>query len=353
MDEMIIAGQADLPALTPEEADKVSALAEQIDITDSVGILKYGAQTQSKLTSFSDSALEKIRTNDLGEVGKLVTDLVVELKGFKIAQEEKGIAGFFKKLGNNISSLQARYSTVETNVDKIIVVLEGHEAELLKDVALLDKMYATNLDYFKELSLCIAAGKKKLSETVDGELKALREKAELSGLQEDAQAANHLNEMCNRFEKRLYDLELTRTIAMQLAPQIRLIQQTDTTMVDKIHSSIVNTIPLWKSQMVLALSMLHTKEAIKAQTEVSNITNELLKKNAETLKANTVDAARESERGIVEIETLQQTNDMLIATLDEIVAIQHEGREKRQAAESQLVNIENELKKKLLEMRPQ
>jgi uncharacterized protein YaaN involved in tellurite resistance len=345
--------QTALTTLTPEEETEIAVVADKIDIRDSVGILKYGSQTQSKLTAFSESALDKVRNNDLGEVGKLVTGLVVELKGFKIDHEEKGIVGFFKKVGNNLTSLQAKYSTVETNVNKIVSLLEGHEAELLKDVSLLDKMYDTNVRYFKELSICILAGRKKLEDTIHTELKALQEKAEQSGLHEDAQEANHLAELCNRFDKRLYDLELTRTIAIQIAPQIRMIQQTDTIMVDKIHSSITNTIPLWKSQMVLALSMIHSKEAIKAQTEVNDITNKLLRENAETLKTNTVNAARESERGIVEVETLQHTNEMLISTLDEIASIQAEGREKRRAAEVELLNIENDLKKKLLEMRPQ
>jgi uncharacterized protein YaaN involved in tellurite resistance len=340
-------------APTPEEEAQIAAIVKSIDINDSVGIITYGSQTQSKLTNFSDTALQKVKSNDLGEVGKMISSLVVELKGFKIEQEEKGIVGFFKKMGNNVSSLQSKYSTVETNVDKIVSVLEGHEAELLKDVSLLDKMYDTNVQYFKELSVCIAAGRKKLEETINGELKALQDKAAETGLQEDAQAANHLAENCTRFDKRIYDLELTRTIAIQIAPQIRMIQQTDTTMVDKIHSSITNTIPLWKSQMVLALSMIHSKEAIKAQTEVNDITNKLLNENANLLRTNTIEAARESERGIVEIETLQHTNEMLISTLDEIQTIQQEGRAKRREAETQLVTIENDLKKKLLEMKPQ
>jgi uncharacterized protein YaaN involved in tellurite resistance len=353
MNTEIIEAGVDPTALTPEEETKIAAIVKDIDINDSVGIITYGAQTQSKLTTFSDAALQKVKNNDLGEVGKLISGLVVELKGFKIDQEEKGIVSFFKKLGNNLTSLQTKYNTVEANVDKIVGVLEGHEAELLKDVALLDKMYDTNLQYFKELSVCILAGRKKLEETMNTELKALQDKAAETGLQEDAQAANNLAGNCNRFDKRLHDLELTRTIAIQIAPQIRMIQQTDTTMVDKIHSSITNTIPLWKSQMVLALSMIHSKEAIKAQTEVSDITNKLLNENAEMLRANTIDAARESERGIVEVETLQHTNEMLISTLDEIATIQQEGREKRRAAESQLRTIENDLKNKLLEMRPQ
>ena len=302
--------------LSPEEKKAVDEFAEKIDLRNSTVVLQYGAASQKKVADFSSSTLENIRTKDLGEVGEMVTGLVTELKSFDATEEApKGIMGFFRKATNSLDTFKAKYAKVETNVDKIEAVLEGHQVQLLKDIAMLDKMYEMNLVYFKELTMYILAGKKKLAEVRANELPALIEKAKKSGLPEDAQAAKDLDDMCTRFEKKLYDLELTRNISVQMSPQIRLIQSNDTMMAEKIQTSIVNTIPLWKSQMVLALGLAHSQQAIEAQRAVTDMTNELLKKNAATLKQGTIAAAKESERGIVDIETLQQTNRSLIETL--------------------------------------
>ena len=335
--------------LTPEEQKMVDDFAQQIDLDDSTTILQYGAGTQKKMADFSESALEKVRSKDLGEVGDLLSSGVTELKGFD-TDEEKGLFGFFKKGKNKIEALKTRYAKVETNIESICKVLEGHQIQLLKDIAVMDKMYEANLTYFKELTMYILAGKKKLEQTRDTELAQLLEKAKASGLPEDVQAAKDLESKCQRFEKKLHDLELTRTISIQTAPQIRMVQGNNTLMVEKIQSTLVNTIPLWKSQMVLALVVAHSGEAVRAQREVTDMTNELLRKNAETLKMATVDTARETERGIVDIETLQHTNQTLISTLDEVMDIQQEGRRKRAEAETELRRMENELKEKLLEV---
>lgn len=335
--------------LTPEEQKMVDDFAQQIDLDDSTTILQYGAGTQKKMADFSESALEKVRSKDLGEVGDLLFSVVTELKGFD-TEEEKGLFGFFKKGKNKIEALKTRYAKVETNIESICKVLEGHQIQLLKDIAVMDKMYEANLTYFKELTMYILAGKKKLEQTRDTELARLLEKAKASGLPEDVQAAKDLESKCQRFEKKLHDLELTRTISIQTAPQIRMVQGNNTLMVEKIQSTLVNTIPLWKSQMVLALGVAHSGEAVRAQREVTDMTNELLRKNAETLKMATVDTARETERGIVDIETLQHTNQTLISTLDEVMDIQQEGRRKRAEAETELRRMENELKEKLLEV---
>ncbi|MDO4730790.1 MAG: toxic anion resistance protein [Clostridia bacterium] len=336
---------------TPEEQRMIDSFAEKINIKDSNMVLKYGSNSQKKIASFSETALQNVRTKDLGEVGGLVTDLVNELKGFSTEEKERGILGFFKRQGNKIAALKTKYDKVEVNVDKIAEVLEGHQLKLMKDIAMLDKMYDLNLIYFKELTMYIAAGKKKLEQLLATELPRLKEKAAKSGLPEDAQAANDFAAKCNNFEKKIHDLELTRMISIQMAPQIRLIQNNDSMMTEKIQSTIVNTIPLWKSQMVLALGLAHSQEAIKAQREVTDMTNALLRKNADALKMGTIEAAKESERGIVDIETLKHTNESLISTLDEVLRIQDEGRQKRRDAENELGRIENELKQKLLEVR--
>ena len=336
--------------LSPEEQKMVDDFAEKIDVTNSQMVLQYGAATQKKIGDFSETALDKVRTKDLGETGEMIANLVTELKGFDAQEESKGIFGFFKKAGSGIEAMKAKYAKTEANVEKIEAVLEGHQVQLLKDVAMLDKMYQMNMLYFKELTMYILAGKKKLKEVREGELKAAMDKAKASGLPEDAQAARDLADMCDRFEKKLYDLELTRNVSIQMGPQIRLIQNNDTMMAEKIQTSIVNTIPLWKSQMVLALGLAHSQRAIEAQRAVSDMTNELLKKNAAALKQGTIDAAKESERGIVDIETLQATNKSLIETLDELNKIQSEGRAKRAAAEVELGRIEGELKQKLMEL---
>lgn len=338
------------PVLTPAEQKMVEDFAAKIDIENTNQILQYGAGTQKKMADFSDTALENVKTQDLGEVGDLISGVVSELQNFD-TEEEKGFFGFFKKQSSKIENMKNRYEKAEVNVQKITDALEQHQIRLLKDSAMLDKMYEQNLNYFKELTMYILAGKKKLEETRSGKLTQLQEKAMGSGLPEDAQAARDLDEKCNRFEKKIHDLELTRTICMQTAPQIRLIQNNDTTMVEKIQTTIVNTIPLWKSQMVLALGIAHSTEAAQAQRKVSDLTNELLKKNAETLHLATVETAKESERGIVDVETLKKTNADLIQTLDDVMRIQKEGREKRQAAEMEMRNMEEELKKKLLEIR--
>ena len=337
--------------LSPEEKKVVDDFAQKIDLRNSAVVLQYGAASQKKVADFSTSTLENIRTKDMGEVGEMVTNLVLQLRNFDATEEApKGIKGWFKKTGNSLEAFKAKYAKVETNVDKIEAMLEGHQVQLLKDIAMLDKMYEMNLTYFKELTMYILAGKKRLADVRANELPALVAKAKQSGLPEDAQAAKDLDDMCTRFEKKLYDLELTRNISVQMSPQIRLIQSNDTMMAEKIQTSIVNTIPLWKSQMVLALGLAHSQQAIEAQRAVTDMTNELLRKNAAALKQGTIAAAKESERGIVDIETLQQTNRSLIETLDEVVRIQKEGREKRAAAETELGRIEGELKAKLLEI---
>lgn len=335
--------------LSEEERQMAEKFAEQIDLTNSNMILQYGAGTQKKMADFSESALENVRTKDLGEVGNLLSGVVKELKSFD-EEEEKGFLGIFKKSSNKITAMKTKYAKAETNVNQICKVLESHQVQLMKDVALLDKMYELNLTYYKELTMYIVAGKKKLNEVRNGELQDLLQKAQATGLAEDAQAAKDLDSMCNRFEKKLHDLELTRQISMQTAPQIRLVQGNDTLMVEKIQSTIVNTIPLWKSQMVLGLGVEHSAQAAAAQREVTNMTNELLKKNAEKLKMATIDTVKESERGIVDIETLKQTNESLISTLDEVMHIQQEGREKRKAAEQEMQKLELDLKQKLLQI---
>ena len=337
--------------LSPEEQKMVEDFAAKIDVTNSQMVLQYGASTQKKVGDFSEAALDKVRTKDLGEVGEALASLVGELKNFDAEEEEsKGIFGFFKKAGNNIDQLKTKYAKAETNVERIESMLEAHQVQLLKDIALMDKMYQMNMLYFKELTMYILAGKKKLAQVRANELQQAMDKAKASGLPEDAQAARDLADMCDRFEKKLYDLQLTRTISIQMGPQIRLLQNNDTMMAEKIQTSIVNTIPLWKSQMVLALGLAHSRQAIDAQRAVSDMTNELLKKNAAALKQGTIDTAKESERGIVDIETLQQTNKSLIETLDELARIQTEGKQKRAAAEQELGRIEGELKQKLMEL---
>ena len=338
------------PVLSPQEQKMVDDFAAKIDIENTNQILQFGAGTQKKMADFSDAALENVRTQDLGEVGDLLTNVVGELKDFDAA-EEKGLFGFFKKQTARVDTLKNRYTKAEGNVAKITETLEQHQMRLMKDSAVLDKMYDQNLAYFKELSMYILAGKKKLQAVRDGQLRELQQKAATSGLPEDAQAASDLENKCGRFEKKLHDLELTRTISMQTAPQIRMIQNNDTTMIEKIQTTIVNTIPLWKSQMVLALGIAHSTEAAQAQRQVTDLTNELLKKNAEALHLASTETAKESERGIVDIETLRQTNQQLIQTLDDVMKIQQEGRVKRQAAEADMRRMENELKSKLLEIR--
>ena len=336
--------------LTEEEKKMVADFASQIDITNTQMVLQYGAGCQKKIADFSESALGSVRTKDLGEVGDMLTSVLGELRAIGDEEESKGLFGFFKKGGDKLSAMKAKYDKAEANVDRIVEELEKHQITLLKDAAMLDKMYQLNLIYFKELSMYILAGKQKLKEALEVELPRLREKAEKSGLPEDTQAVRDFAEMCNRFEKKIYDLELTRTVALQMAPQIRLIQNNDTVMSDKIQSTLVNTIPLWKSQMVIAIGLSHATDAAKAQHQVSDMTNELLKKNAETLKVATIETARESERGIVDIETLQTTNQTLISTLDEVLKIQQEGRAKRASAEVELAKLESDMRKKLLEL---
>lgn len=334
--------------LTDEERKMVDEFSTQIDLYNSNAVLQYGVGTQKKMADFSGDALDNVKTKDLGEIGDMLSGVVAELKDFD--EEQKGFLGLFKKSSNKIENLKAKYSKAETNITKITDALEQHQVTLLKDIAMLDKMYDMNLNYFKELSMYILAGKKKLQQTRENELPALYEKAKNSGLPEDAQAAKDLEELCNRFEKKVHDLELTRMVSVQTAPQIRLVQNSDTMMVEKIQSTIVNTIPLWRSQMVLALGVSHAEEASRAQREVSDMTNVLLQRNAEVLKIAAVESAKESERGIVDMETLKNTNAALISTLDEVVKIQEEGREKRRAAELEMQNMENELKQKLLQI---
>ena len=337
--------------LTPEEQKVVDDFAQKIDITNSTLVLQYGSGAQKKIANFSDTALENVRTKDLGEIGQELSDLIVELKGFEAEEEDKGFFGFFKKNANKLQAMKAKYDKAEVNVDRICETLENHQIQLLKDIAMLDKMYEMNLDYHKELSMYILAGKKRLQQVRDTDLAAAVAKAKRTGLAEDAQAANDLASMCDSFEKKLHDLELTRMVSVQMSPQIRLLQNNDKLMAEKIQSTIVNTIPLWKSQMVLALGVEHSAQAMKAQRAVTDMTNELLRKNAETLKMSTIETAKETERGIVDMETLRVTNQSLIATLDEVVKIQEEGRQKRRAAEQELGKLEGELKQKLLDIR--
>ena len=337
--------------LSEEEKAQVDAFAKTIDITDSSAVLQYGAGAQKKMSDFSEKALENVKTKDLGEVGDMISGLITELKSFDANEEEsKGLRALFKKPGDKVTTMKAKYDKVETNVDRICQILEDHQVQLLKDIAMLDRMYEMNLAYFKELTMYIIAGKKRLKEVREGELAELTAKAERTGLAEDAQAARDLDEKCERFEKKIHDLELTRAVALQTAPQIRLVQDSDEVMVEKIQSTLVNTIPLWKNQMVIALGVQHSTEAAKAQQEVAEMTNDLLKKNAEKLKTATIETAKAAERGIVDIETLKQTNQSLITTLDEVVKIQDEGRAKRRQAEAELSQMEDELKQKLINM---
>ena len=337
------------PVLTPEEQQMVAAFAEKIDVENTTQILQYGAGTQKKMADFSDAALANVRTQDLGEVGELITDVVGELKGFD-TQEKKGFLGFFRKQADKLETMKIRYAKAEANVAKIGDALQQHQVRLLKDTAVLDKMYEQNLAYFKELTMYILAGKQKLQQVRGGKLQELEEKARLSGLAEDAQAARDLADKCNRFEKKIHDLELTRAISIQTAPQIRMIQNNDNVMVEKIQTTLVNTIPLWKNQMVLALGIAHSTEAAQAQRQVTDITNALLKQNAEKLRMASVETAKEAERGIVDIETLKATNAQLIATFDDVLKIQADGRAKRLAAEAEMAKMENDLKQKLLEI---
>lgn len=337
--------------LTPEELQMVNEFSQKIDLHNSQAILQYGVGTQKKMADFSEAALNNVRTKDLGEVGNMLSSLVIDLKSFDVTEQDKGFKGLFKKSSNKITSMKAKYDKAEVNVNNVCTALENHQVTLMKDIALLDKMYAVNLTYFKELSMYILAGKKKLEEVRNGELAAAVAKANASNLPEDAQAAKDLQSMCDRFEKKIHDLELTRMISIQTAPQIRMVQNNDTLMAEKIQSTIVNTIPLWKSQMVLALGIEHSAQAAKAQREVTDMTNELLRKNADILKTATIDTAKESERGIVDLETLKHTNESLISTFDEVLKIQTEGRKKRRNAEAEMQRMEDELKKKLLEIR--
>lgn len=336
--------------LSEEERKMVNDFSKQIDLHDSNGILQYGVGTQKKMADFSEGALKTVKTKDLGEVGDMITSLVTELKSFDTDDDEKGFLGFFKKSGNKLTAMKAKYEKAEVNVEKICEVLEGHQVQLMKDVAMLDKMYGLNLSYFKELSMYILAGKKRLEEVRATELAELTEKARRSSLPEDAQAAKDLESLCERFEKKIHDLELTRMISIQTAPQIRMVQSSDSLMIEKIQSTVVNTIPLWKSQMVIALGVEHANQAAKAQKEVTDMTNQLLRKNAEALKMATVESAKASERGIVDLETLKATNASLISTFDEVIKIQEDGRQKRRAAEAELNRMELELKNKLLEI---
>ena len=337
--------------LSPEEQKMVNDFAEKIDITNSQMVLQYGAASQKKLSDFSETALSRVKTKDMGETGELITNLISELQGFDATTEQpKGIFGFFKKTSNSIEQLKTRYDSADKNVERIKAQLEDHQVTLMKDITMLDKMYELNLVYFKELTMYILAGKKKLAEVRANDLKAAQEKAQRTQLPEDAQAARDLADLCDRFEKKLYDLELTRNVSIQMGPQIRLIQSNDTMMAEKIQTTIVNTIPLWKNQMVLALGIAHSQQAMQAERAVTDATNELLKKNAATLKQGTIEIAKESERGIVDIETLQQTNKQLIETLDELNKIRADGKVKRANAEQELGRIEGELRQKMLEI---
>ncbi|WP_026651484.1 toxic anion resistance protein [Butyrivibrio proteoclasticus] len=335
--------------LTEEELKQVEEFSKQIDITNTTGIMNYGVGTQKKLADFSEKAIDNVKTKDMGEVGNMITDLVGQLKNFEIAEDEKGLKALFKKSANKIEMMKAKYSKVETNVETISHELERHQVTLMKDVELLDRMYDLNLNYYKELSMYILAGKKRLEEERNTTLVELQKKAAESGLPEDAEAAKDFANKCDRFEKKIYDLELTRTIAMQTGPQIRMVQSSDTVMAEKIQSTIVNTIPLWKNQMVIAIGIEHATQAAQAEREVNDMTNKLLRKNADALKVATIESAKEAERGIVDIETLKHTNETLISTLDEVLKIQTEGKAKRHEAEAELAQIESQLRDKLIE----
>ena len=350
-DEEAQAIQLDESRLTEAERKMVDDFVQKIDLTDTNLVLQYGAAAQKNIAGFSENTLNAVRTKDLGEVGEALASLVVELKGFGGEEEEKGLFGFFKKKRNQLEAMKTAYAKAETNVNQIVTVLENHQVTLMKDIAMLDQMYELNTKYYKELTMYILAGKKRLNQVRAGELETLRQRAAQSGAQEDAQAYNDLANMCGRFEKKIHDLELTRMISIQMGPQTRLLQNNDTLMLEKIQSSLVNTIPLWKSQMVLALGLEHSRQATAAQSAVTNMTNELLKKNADLLKMGTLDTAREAERSVVDMETLQHTNQQLISTLDEVMHIQQEGAQKRREAEAELGRIEGELKQKLLELR--
>lgn len=350
MVEQMPTKESETIVLSPEEKEMVNQFVKKIDLNDSSMILQYGVGTQKKMADFSESALENVKTKDLGEIGDLITGVVTELKNFDVDDEEKGLFGFFKKQGNKIQNLKTKYAKAEANVENICDVLEKHKITLLKDIALLDKMYEVNQTYYKELCMYIIAGNQKLEDVRNNELRVLTDKAAASGLPEDAQAAKDLSSMCDRLEKKIHDLELTRMISIQTAPQIRMIQDNNTVMTEKIQSTLVNTIPLWKSQMVLALGVAHSAEAAKAQREVTDMTNRLLQKNADTLKMASIETARESERGVVDMETLKHTNETLISTLDEVMAIQAEGKRKRHEAETEMARLENDLKQKMLEV---
>ena len=350
--QQVQADTANVQQFSEEEQQMIDSFSKQIDITDANLVFSYGAAAQQNISQFSDAALKNVKTKDLGEVGDASADLVTELRGFDTDEEEaKGFFGFFKKQRDNVSTMKAKFDETEVNVNKIVEALEGHQIQLLKDIAMLDRLYDQNLTYFKELSMYIVAGKKRLEDFRANEMKAAYDKAEASGLPEDAQAAKDLSDKADRFEKKLYDLELTRNISIQMAPQIRMIQSSNQLMAEKIQTSIVNTIPLWKNQMVMALGIAHTQKAMEAQRSVTDLTNELLKKNAEKLHMASVESAKEAERGIIDIETLKHTNKMLIDTMDEVLNIQQTGREKRRAAEQELATIENELRQKMLETR--
>lgn len=338
------------PQLTPAEQKMVADFAAKIDLTNSNQILQYGVGAQKKIADFSENALENVRTKDLGEVGQMLSGVVTELKSFDTEEDEKGFFARFKRGSNRITALKARYAKAEINIDQICEMLEAHQVQLLKDISVLDKMYEINKTYYKELSMYLLAGKKKLEQVRVDDLPALQQKAQTSSLPEDAQAANDLSNMCSRFEKKLHDLDLTRMVSIQMAPQLRLVQNNDLIMSEKIQSTIVNTIPLWKSQMVLVLGVEHSTQAAKAQREVSDMTNALLRKNADTLKMATIETQRESERGIVDIDTLKHTNETLISTLDEVMQIQQDGREKRTQVQQELRKLETDLKNKLLQL---
>lgn len=336
--------------LSPKEEKMVDEFASKIDISNSQAILAYGVGSQKKIADFSENALERVKTKDLGEIGDMLAGVVGEIRSLETEEDEKGLFGFFKKTSNKLANLKAKYDKVETNVNNIAKALEDHQVTLMKDVLMLDKMYELNMNYYKELSMYILAGKKRLERANNVELPELIKKADESGLPEDTQKAKDFSQMINRFEKKIYDLELTKTVSLQMAPQIRLIQNNDSMMSDKIQSTIVNTIPLWKNQMVIAIGLKHSNDAAKAQKAVSDMTNELLKRNADALKTATIETAKESERGIIDIETLKNTNKTLISTFDEVIKIQDEGRQKRKEAEAELRNIENEMRTKLLEI---
>ena len=350
-EEKPVKTELDMSVFSDEELKMIDDFSEKIDISDTNIIMSYGSTAQNKISDFSDKTLENMKTKDLGQIGNMIADLVTELKGFDVEEESKGFLGFFKKAGNKIDNLRVKYEKANVNVEKICGILEDNQIQLLKDIAVLDELYAKNETNKKELTMYIAAGKKKLKHAVEVELPQLKKIAQETGTTEDAQKANDYAQLVNRFEKKLHDLEMTRMVAVQMSPQIRLIQNNDTIMAEKIQSTLVNTIPLWKSQMVIALGLTHAQDAIDAEAAVDKMTNDLLKKNAEALKQGTIETAKASERSIVEIETLQQTNKALIETLDEVLKIQSEGREKRNAAEVELRKLENEIKEKLLEIK--